>query len=487
MLCITAQHTSGQELAKQLEAAAQILQQKNVTFLLEFRFDALEKIDDAILSTAKRFARNAIFCVRSKKSGGFFNGTKEDQIQIIKKLSDLSPSYFDVDSHLLTQNFSLRESIPFASQTKVIASVHNFSGDWHTFENELKSIEQLDCDIIKGAITLSDASENLRLMNIAHSLQKPCVIIGMDEAGLLSRVRYRHFHSLWTYVSATETSKTAPGQINVTQALEWGLPKCADQEFVALLGNKSIRHSPGPKVYNALFRKKSLPLSYIPVPTMKPEITCNLLQKLGAKGASITVPYKIWAAHQFPGDELVKRIGAANSIKFNTDGTVLLSNTDSFGLQTPLQRATVEAGQKCLILGAGGATHAAIEACRKLSLSPIICARDTAKARTHFPKIPIIEWADRASTDATILINATILGGKSTEIWPAGAQLNKEIVFDCAMSTEPSRLLEIARQEKSITISAHDMWVAQGVRQILWLTGQIFSEEELRRELPIIS
>jgi shikimate 5-dehydrogenase len=261
------------------------------------------------------------------------------------------------------------------------------------------------------------------------------------------------------------------------------LPQSANHSFFALIGDSVVEKSPGPHVYNTLFRKKNLPWCYIPIETQQIKPMLQFVEELGALGASITMPHKTEVAKLVPGCPLVTEIGAANTIRFQKKNA-MATNTDVSGFEIPLRKAYVTAGEKCLILGAGGAARAAVFACKRIGLVPIVSARDIAKARSNFPNLEVVPWEDRATVHAKILINATSIAGASEHIWPKDISLQKEIVFDCAISKDPSLLLERAKAEGVKTIGPYEMWVSQGAKQLLWITGTHFSEEELRNLLP---
>jgi shikimate dehydrogenase len=483
LLCVTALHPSPNELARILEEAIQRLQHECVPFLVEFRFDGLKETNETILSLAKKWARNSIFCLRSKTAHGHLESDAPTQLRILRQLLEYTPAYIDIGPDLFFAYPNIRNELQLPANTKLIVSVHCFQGKWNEFEQNVSQIAQSNADIVKAAITVRDASENLRLLELSRAIPKPHVFIGMGTSGILSRLRYRHFNSLWTYVAACDLSPSAPGQFTLDEAFKMGLPRSANHPFIALIGNTSVQKSPGPHVYNTLFRKKNLPWCYVPVETDNIKSTLFLIETLGAMGASITAPHKVDVAKMIPGCKIVNETGAANTLRFQ-DTKLEATNTDVFGFETPLRKAHVTRGERCLILGAGGAARSAVAACKRIGLIPIVCARDIETARSNFPNLEIVAWDNRSTTPSHILINATNLTGECELPWPPNTPLQKTVVFDCAMSNDSSPLLDRARNEGVSTICPYDMWVAQGARQMHWITGTHFAEEELRCLLP---
>lgn len=484
MLCITAQHENPDELAHALHSAIQEARAKNIHFLVEFRFDGIKNSSEQLTALAKEHAPNAIFCVRSKSEGGAYTGSLEEQEQVLRTLAQLKPRFIDIGPSLYYAHANVRKNLCLFDTTQIIVSVHNFHGNWPEFEKEIIRLSELRNVLVKGAISLKDTAENLRLLNLSRAIKNPHVLLGMGEAGLLSRIRYRHLKSSWCYVSANAQCATAPGQISLTSALHLGLPQSANHPFLALVGDASIKNSPGPNVYNAIFRKKNLPWAYIPIATQNPRECMQTLREFGLLGASITMPHKLAFAQlsKFVSNGVIAT-GAANTLRVQHD-KFELENTDIFGIQIPMQKAHVTRGEQCLILGSGGAALAAVSACNNLGITPIIAARDIEKARTKFPSLQVVPWSERHLVKSEILINTTPLGGRSAEIWPAAAALHKHVVFDCALSHNASLLLERARLEGATIITPQDMWVAQGAKQMQWILNQNLAEEELREHIP---
>lgn len=86
-------------------------------------------------------------------------------------------------------------------------------------------------------------------------------------------------------------------------------------------------------------------------------------QREGGRGMNITMPFKLDAFAL--ADELTlraQRAGAVNTYTFRPDGTILGDNTDGVGLVNDITRNLKRAiaGQRVLVLGAGGAVRGAI-------------------------------------------------------------------------------------------------------------------------------
>jgi 3-dehydroquinate dehydratase/shikimate dehydrogenase len=432
MICITGNERRLDELAARLSLEG----------LHEVRLDLLEERGDELSALMRRHANRIVATCR---------GADRD---LLKTASDAEVAWLDADREMLP--------LPFETGSRLIASFHDFNGMPADLAAIAANLLEHRPDAIKIAVTVSDAAD-LSVLRINPPV--PAIMVGMGEAGVLSRIRYRHFGSPWTYVTTDDARATAPGQLTIESARLMGLPAAADAPFIALLGDERIAWSPGPRVYNALFRRRGLPWSYVPVVTRRPEESLLLLRELGALGASVTIPHKQAVLSAVRTDDRAARIGAANSIRF-PDAT----NTDIAGIVKPLLAALESRpARSALILGDGGAARAAKAACEDLALTATLASRR------------IGNWAGRDRIDADVLINATPLTDE--EVWPEDRPLRKEIVFDLAFGAGRSRLLIRAGEEGARAIGPEEMWIVQGAEQISWITGVPVSPQELRELL----
>lgn len=146
----------------------------------------------------------------------------------------------------------------------------------------------------------------------------------------------------------------------------------------------------------------------------------------GAKGANITAPFKERAfrlADQH--SEACQMAQACNTLKRLDDGTLLADNTDGAGLCADLKRlGWLNAGQRVLILGAGGATKGVLlpllQAQQQITLYNRTLEKAVALAEkfAKFGQIQAANWQEMVEQRFDLIINATSLGlqGKCVEL-----------------------------------------------------------------------
>ncbi len=129
--------------------------------------------------------------------------------------------------------------------------------------------------------------------------------------------------------------------------------------LVGLLGWPTS-HSLSPPMQNAGFAALALDWAYVPLPT-PPELLGDAvrgLSALGFAGANVTIPHKqavIELCDEL--DDVARAAGSVNTLVF-AEGRVLGSSTDGDAVTTQIDAA----GRRALVLGAGGAALAVVEA-----------------------------------------------------------------------------------------------------------------------------
>ena len=142
--------------------------------------------------------------------------------------------------------------------------------------------------------------------------------------------------------------------------------------LVGLLGWPTS-HSLSPPMQNAGFAALALDWAYVPLPT-PPELLGDAVRGLAAMGfagANVTIPHKQavleWCDEL---DEIAQAAGSVNTLVFD-EGRVLGSSTDGDAVTAQLDAA----GRRALVLGAGGASRAAVEALERAGADVTVASR----------------------------------------------------------------------------------------------------------------
>ncbi|MCY7304243.1 MAG: shikimate dehydrogenase [Thermoleophilia bacterium] len=142
--------------------------------------------------------------------------------------------------------------------------------------------------------------------------------------------------------------------------------------LVGLLGWPTS-HSLSPPMQNAGFAALGLDWAYVPLAT-PPELLREAVRGLiamGFAGANVTIPHKqavIELCDEL--DDVARAAGSVNTLRFDA-GCVLGSSTDGDAVTSQIDAA----GRRALVLGAGGAALAVVEALERAGAEVTISSR----------------------------------------------------------------------------------------------------------------
>lgn len=142
--------------------------------------------------------------------------------------------------------------------------------------------------------------------------------------------------------------------------------------LVGLLGWPTS-HSLSPPMQNAGFAALGLDWAYVPLPTLPEQLTDAVrgLVALGFAGANVTIPHKqAVVALCDEVDEIARAAASVNTLVF-ADGRVLGSSTDGDAVTSQIDAT----GRRALVLGAGGAAVAVVEALERAGAEVTVASR----------------------------------------------------------------------------------------------------------------
>lgn len=196
----------------------------------------------------------------------------------------------------------------------------------------------------------------------------------------------------------------------------------AEQEFrKAFVCGHPIAHSRSPKIHNHWLRAYGIAGSYEAIDVAPGDVGqfFATLAEQGFAGGNVTIPHKEAAfAAVSRLDEAAERIGAVNTVWFE-DGVLCGGNTDALGFAANLDAFAPgwDEARTAVVLGAGGASRAVIQALKERGFSDIrITNRTLARAQELADRFGAgvsahpAAAADALLSDAGLLVNTTSLG-----------------------------------------------------------------------------
>ncbi len=241
-------------------------------------------------------------------------------------------------------------------------------------------------------------------------------------------------------------------------------------------------------MHNVAFAALGLNWRYVPLPVPPGEVAEAVrgLVALGFRGANVTVPYKeAVRPHLDALTPAAEMVGAVNTLVIDrpADGLPIVTghNTDVPGFLAALTDADVDpAGQRAVVVGAGGAARAVVAALLMADAQAITMLNRTAE-RAHALVADLRVHADRTALKAApltrdaliettraadLLVNATTVGmtpNVEASIWPDDVPLPSTLtVSDLVYAPRETRLLRQARAAGARTVDGLGMLIHQG-------------------------
>lgn len=251
-----------------------------------------------------------------------------------------------------------------------------------------------------------------------------------------------------------------------------------------------VRHSRSPAIHNAAYEACGLDWVYLafPVPAGAAGSALDAMRTLSFAGLQVTMPHKADAATAC--DELsatAAALGAVNTVILR-DGRLLGESTDGEGFVRSLRDEGVDpSGARVVVLGAGGAARAIVDALGGCGAHVTIAARrpEAARATTGLAAgADAVGLADAAPAiaEAGVVVNATPVGMEGEDPpFDVSALHDGQLVVDTVYHPAETPLLAQARERGARVANGIGMLVHQAAIAFTLLTGAEAPLDVMRR------
>jgi shikimate dehydrogenase/3-dehydroquinate dehydratase type I len=458
--------------------------------LVEIRADLIPGADAA--SIKKHFSDIfgiSIITLRSKDEGGRSELSSGEREKWNRAAIDLKTAFVDLE---LDADRKMLGALG-ADKGRVIVSKHMVDGwDPADLNKTLSECCKLG-GVGKAVAKVTDVADGIKLL---ESWKNPgsakFVLMAMGPGAELTRALASMMREELVYCALDENSIVAPGQLT----LEKQKRVQPEQSIVVGLIGHPLGHTMSPGMQNAAFRELKIPGIYLPFDVPSEGQVKSFMKgaaKLGAKGFNVTIPYKeaAFTAVDLLDDE-ARRAKAVNTVLVQDDGSLKGFNTDIFGFSEALRRAGYDPRNKrALIIGAGGASRAAVIALWKMGAKIEISNRSPERAeelvksmRVFLKTLPLDALKDEKPY--SLIVNATpvgMTGFDGSTIVPESLIAKADAVMDMVYNPIETPLLSAAKPHGVKTIHGLDMLLHQGAKAFEIWTGEKAPIEVMRREL----
>ena len=183
---------------------------------VEIRFDhnIYKDIDNA-LEISRKIKNRAIFTLRSKDEGGFFEGKIDERISLLKKIGSIKPMLLDIEISTLKKYTGLRKFLK-DEKIPILVSSHDFKTTPRT-SSLLGIFQEMRkySNYVKLVTMARNSEDNIRVLSLYDKIVNTHLIaFAMGEHGILSRLLCTLYGgSPFTYASLDRS--LAPGQLDV--------------------------------------------------------------------------------------------------------------------------------------------------------------------------------------------------------------------------------------------------------------------------------
>ncbi len=221
-----------------------------------------------------------------------------------------------------------------------------------------------------------------------------------------------------------------------------------------------VAHSLSPRLHALFAAQTGVALEYVAIDAA-PEAFAHTLRDFfagGGHGANVTLPHKAAAfALADSHAAAVRRLGVANVLTKLPDGRIEAGSNDGAGMLADMRarRGIEPQGRDVLLLGAGGAAHAAGFALLDAGVQSLTITNRTgeraqalADALDGPPRVRVVRWDDLArSRSFDLIVNATSAGVQHAALaLPSSLAHPRAVAYDLSYGPAARPFVEWAQR-----------------------------------------
>ena len=188
--------------------------------LIEMRLDYLTSLE-GLEKVRKATDLPLIATNRRRDQGGLNAGPEPRRIRTLLDACEIGFDYVDLE--MTTASVGLVAEDVRKRGSKLIVSRHDIKGTSpkEAMQQVLENEQDMDPDLCKIVGTANSHEDNLVYLNfLTENADVELICFGMGEKGVLSRILSPLFGGAFTYASVNEDTRSAPGQMTITELRE---------------------------------------------------------------------------------------------------------------------------------------------------------------------------------------------------------------------------------------------------------------------------
>jgi 3-dehydroquinate dehydratase/shikimate dehydrogenase len=448
---------------------------ENGVGLVELRLDYIQG-EVQIKRLLKDRPCPVIITCRRKTDGGRWEHSEEKRLQLLRLAIVEGADYVDLEDDIAA-------GVPRYGKTKRIVSHHDMLRTPADLPDLHARMAALDADVVKVATMANHPNDNLRMLDIIRTATVPTVGICMGEIGVPTRILSGGAGAPFTFATFNDDRVLAPGQIGWKMMRDvYRYDRIGPSAKIYGVVADPVGHSLSPVVHNAALAAAGIDAVYVPfrVPADQLDDFLAAAYRWPLAGLSVTIPHKEAVLPKCTEtDDLVKAIGAANTLTFSPD-KLSAKNTDAIAAVESLQAVLAENEQApsdhgigiktALVLGAGGAARAVAFGLKQQGIEVTVAARTAERGHKVASEVgcKAIDWAARHRMPHDCIVNATPIGmHPDVNATPFDKEHLRPymVVFDTVYNPENTLFIKEARSVGCKIVTGVEMFVRQAAIQ----------------------
>lgn len=429
--------------------------------------------------------RPVIVTLRSRAEGGHGPDEPDERRHFFESAAALHAALFDLEA--ARDRDLIGRVVP---TDRVILSAHFPAGVPGDLEGRAAGMLASGARFVKLVPTATSLADVVAVLRLAQALDRGnrsarrAVVLAAGDAGRATRLLSPLLGAPLAYVAWDSGRPGAAGQYTAQEMLSLiGHLEGRPRRLYAVVGSP-VGGSLSPRLHAAAYRALGLPNAFVPLEVgAEPELA-ELLRPAGEScldavglpvgGFAVTMPWKPAASRLCT--VLAPRAQRAEVVNtvLPRAGKVLGDCTDIDGITRVLAEEGLDlAGSFALVLGAGGAAHAAAVALALTGARVGMAARDPARARAAAERLGAVVADVGASERAAVVINATPAGAAGDpSTWLEALRLPPGgVVVDLPYGPAPTFLEQLAERRGWRFVSGREVLLYQAVSQFAAMTG----------------
>ena len=253
---------------------------------------------------------------RSPKEGGYWKGTEQQRIQLLREAIVAGPEYVELD-------LEIAGSIPRYGRTKRVISYSTPNRALPKVDEIYERCKQADADVVKFTALAEDLDAAWPLLAaVAGNRDLPIVGMGIGRAGLTFSLLGKKYGSPWVYAALEKGMEAFPEQPTVWQLREdYRTDEIGSKtHFLGIVG-RGIGENIAARVLNAAFEEMGRPIRCLPMLPGDLRRFSTMLEKLGINGLVVAPDWSDDLSELSEnGDELVQKSGRVDTLMKGSSG-----------------------------------------------------------------------------------------------------------------------------------------------------------------------